>query len=157
MVAPDQTRVDSFTEFVRGVESRLQVALISRYGPDLGRETAAEALAYAWENWDKVKTMENAAGYLYRVATSRARRLVRRPVALPDVHGDPWPWVEPGLPAALKRLTANQRTAVLLVHSFAYTHAEVADVMGIATGTVRKHLERGMAKLRAALEVDVDA
>ncbi len=32
---------------------------------------------------------------------------------------------------------------------------ETADVLGVATGTVRKHLERGMAKLRGALEVDV--
>lgn len=155
LVAPEQTRVDSFTEFVREVETRLQTALVARYGPDLGPESAAEALAYAWEHWDRVREMENPAGYLYRVATSRVRRLRRRPPRLPEVEHQHWPWVEPGLPAALEDLTNRQRTVVLLVHSFGYTHAETADVLGVATGTVRKHLERGMAKLRAALEVDV--
>lgn len=156
MVAVDQIQVDSFTEFVREVETRLQTALIARYGPDLGKESAAEALTYAWEHWDRVREMENPAGYLYRVATSRARRLGRRPPRLPEVEPEHWPWVEPGLPAALRKLTKNQRTAVLLVHSFGYTHAETAIVLGVAPGTVRKHLERGMAKLRAALEVDGD-
>ncbi|MEE9205763.1 MAG: sigma factor-like helix-turn-helix DNA-binding protein [Acidimicrobiia bacterium] len=138
------------------METRLQTALIARYGPDLGQESAAEALAYAWEHWDRVRGMENPPGYLYRVATSRVRHLRRRPPRLPEVEAQGWPWVEPGLPAALRKLSNKQRTAVLLIHSFGYTHAETAVVLGVATGTVRKHLERGMAKLRAALEVDGD-
>ncbi len=156
-MALDRTRVDSFTEFVREVEIRLQTALIARYGPDLGRESAAEALAYGWEHWDRVSEMDNPAGYLYRVATSRVRRLRRRPPRLPEVEQQHWPWVEPGLPAALAGLSDNQRTVVLMVHSFEYTHAETAAALGVSTGTVRKHLERGMAKLRAALEVSGDA
>jgi RNA polymerase sigma-70 factor (ECF subfamily) len=139
------------------VESRLQHAFIARYGTDLGRETAAEALAYGWEHWDRVRGMGNPAGYLYRVGTSRARRFRRRDPRFPEVATDRWPWVEPALPGALRRLTVNQRTAVVLVHSFGWTHLEVAGLLGVATGTVRKHLERGMAKLRAALEVDTDA
>jgi DNA-directed RNA polymerase specialized sigma24 family protein len=154
LVAPDKTYIDSFTEFVRDVESRLQRSLIARYGSDLGRETTAEALAYAWEHWDRVRLMGNPAGYLYRVATSRARRF-RPPLAvMPDVRTAEWPWVEPGLPKALGRLSPNQRTVVLLVHSFGYTHAEAGRILGVTTGTVRKHLERGMAKLRSDLEVD---
>jgi len=34
----------------------------------------AEALAYAWENWDRLSSMKNPVGYLYRVGQSRARR-----------------------------------------------------------------------------------
>jgi len=145
LVAVEQTQVDSFTEFVRGAETRLQTVLIARYGPDLGQESAAEALAYAWEHWDRVSEMENPVGYLYRVASSRVRRLRRRPSRLPEVEQQHWPWVEPGLPAALRELTNRQRTVVLMVHSFGYTHAETADVLG-----------RGMAKLRFALEVADD-
>lgn len=39
------TRTDreAFTEFVRMVEPRLRIALIARYGPERGREAAAEA------------------------------------------------------------------------------------------------------------------
>ena len=154
MSTPNSLRSDSFTRFVKEVEARLQHALVARYGLDLGRESAAEALAYAWENWERVQPMTNPAGYLYRVATSRSRRMRRPTPILPEVVVDSPIWVEPHLPKALERLSANQRTAVLLVHSFEYTHSEAADVMGIAGGTLRKHLARGMTKLRSDLEVD---
>ena len=154
MSTPNSLRSDSFTQFVKEVEARLQHALVARYGLDLGRESAAEALAYAWENWERVQPMVNPAGYLYRVATSRSRRMRRPTPILPEVVVDSPIWVEPHLPKALERLSANQRTAVLLVHSFEYTHSEAADVMGIAGGTLRKHLARGMTKLRSDLEVD---
>jgi len=154
MSTPNSLRSDSFTKFVKEVEARLQHALVARYGLDLGRESAAEALAYAWEHWERVQPMANPAGYLYRVATSRSRRIRRPTPVLPEVALDSPIWVEPHLPKALERLSANQRTAVLLVYSFEYTHSEAADVMEIAGGTLRKHLARGMTKLRADLEVD---
>lgn len=154
MAAPNRLRSDAFTEFVKDVELRLQHALIARFGLEMGREGAAEALAYAWEHWDNVKTMSNPAGYLYRVAASRSRRIRRPTPVLPEVAEGTANWVEPGLPAALGRLSTNQRISVFLVHSFEYTHAEAAEVMGISAGTLRVHLSRGMAKLRKDLEVE---
>jgi DNA-directed RNA polymerase specialized sigma24 family protein len=148
---------DSFTRFVKEMSPRLEHALVARYGLDLGQESAAEAFAYAWEHWEKVEQMANPVGYLYRTATSRSRRIRRPTPVLPQIaQGSPI-WVEPGLPAALERLSTNQRTAVMLVYSFEYTHSEAADVMGIKGGTLRKHLTRGMAKLRSDLEVQVDS
>lgn len=144
----------TFTAFVREVEPRLRWALVARLGPERGREATAEALAYGWEHWHRIRGLENPAGYLYRVGERRGRRLWRRPVfpTPPDRHSEPW--VEPGLPAALGRLSGRQRTAVVLVHSFGWTHQEVAEVMGVSVSTVRNHLARGMAKLRSALEVE---
>ena len=40
------TAVDAFTEFVRRLEPGLRRALTAAYGSDIGREAAAEALAY---------------------------------------------------------------------------------------------------------------
>ena len=142
----------SFTAFVREVEPRLRWALVARFGPDDGRDATAEALAYGWEHWDRIGVMENPAGYLYRVGTRSKRRRWHRPVfPSPPHHSEPW--VEPGLPAALARLSRRQRTAVVLVHSLGWTHDEVAEVMGVSVSTVRNHLARGMAKLRRFLEV----
>ena len=104
MLVHDQSVRESFTEFVRCVEMRLQSGLIARYGRELGREAAAEAQAWAWEHWERVETMENPTGYLYRVATSRVRRLRRSGPFLPEVRSDRWPWVEPGLTGALRRV-----------------------------------------------------
>lgn len=142
----------TFTSFVREHEPRLRWALVARFGPDRGREAAAEALAYGWVHWDRVAVMENPAGYLYRVGYRRGIRRRRRPV-FPTPPERSEPWVEPGLPDALARLSGRQRTAVVLVHSFGWTYVEVAGVMGVSVSTVRNHVARGMAKLRAALEV----
>ena len=86
----DETLTASFIDFVRDVEPRLRVALSATLGTEKGRECTADALAYAWENWDRLATMGNPAGYLYRVGRSRARRYRgHRPEFPPDlpVHG----------------------------------------------------------------------
>lgn len=64
----DQTKTDTFTEFVVNVESKLRHALTASFGVDHGREALAEAFAYAWEHWDHIQGMDNPVGYLYRVA-----------------------------------------------------------------------------------------
>ena len=77
---PDETKADSFTEFVVGTETRLRHALTAAFGPERGREGAAEALAYGWEHWDRIGKMENPAGYLYQVGRDHARRMTPRRV-----------------------------------------------------------------------------
>jgi DNA-directed RNA polymerase specialized sigma24 family protein len=64
---------DTFEAFVRNTEPRLRRALVAAYGPEQGRDAAAEALAYAWEHWDRLRQMANAPGYLFRVGQTRGR------------------------------------------------------------------------------------
>ena len=104
-----------FGEFVADVEPRLRQALLAVGGADCVRDAVAEALAYAWEHWDRVMVMENPAGYLYRVARSRLRPPRRRPVVLPVPEPGRLPDVEPRLPEALAQLSERQRVAVFLV------------------------------------------
>lgn len=142
--------VGSFTDFVAEVEPRLQCALLPVVGLEAAREATAEALAYGWEHWDRIRPMENPSGYLYRVARNKARRFSLRRVMLPEVPSAEMPWIEPGLPAALSRLSEKQRTVVLLVYAFGWRQSEVADLLGLGHGAVQKHAERGLAKLRSA-------
>ena len=154
---PD-TQINSFAEFVEDAEPRLRRALVARYGYQEGREAVAEALAYAWEHWERVAGMENPVGYLYRVGRTRGTWGFRRPVQLPrpEATADP-SWFEPTLPGAVERLPIRQRTAVMLVKAHGYTYDEAADVMGIARTSVQRHVERALTKLRKALEVTSDA
>lgn len=70
----------SFTSFVEKTGRPLRQALIAAYGPNVGPDVTAEAFAYAWVNWDRLKAMQNPAGYLYRVGQSKARRgIFRKP------------------------------------------------------------------------------
>jgi DNA-directed RNA polymerase specialized sigma24 family protein len=111
----------------------------------------AEAFAYAWEHWERVRQMPNALGYLFRVAQSRRRR--RRVPVLYDVAGWPDHLFEPGLPDALAALSCRQRLVVVLVHGLGYTLHEVAELTGMRRTTVQNHGDRGMARLRRKLGV----
>lgn len=125
------------------------------FGPTVGTEAAADALLYGWEHWGRVSVMENPAGYLFTVAKGRVRReRSRRFVLLDPVDEQRSPWVEPGLPSALERLSPMQRTVVMLVHSFGWSLREAAGVLGVAKGTVQAHERRAMTRLRRDLGVE---
>jgi DNA-directed RNA polymerase specialized sigma24 family protein len=71
---PGLSDADQFSAFVRGAQPRLLRALVGYFGPDDAHDAMADALAYAWEHWTRVSAMDNAAGYVYRVAISKGRR-----------------------------------------------------------------------------------
>jgi RNA polymerase sigma-70 factor (ECF subfamily) len=151
----DKTKVDSFTEFVREAEPRLRRALTAAFGAEVGREAAAEALVYGWKHWDRVREMENAAGYLYRVGRDRGRH-VPKPAGRLDVDAaaEKVPWVEPRLPGELRRLPERQRIVFTLIHGYEWTFAEVAELLDLTKATVQTHERRAMNKLRKRLGVD---
>lgn len=141
-----------FERFVIEVEPRLSRALVARFGREVGREATVDSLLYCWRHWDRLRVMDNPAGYLYRVGVTSVKP--RRPdVTQFDPSPSDVPWVEPGLDAGLSMLTALQRTSVVLHHCFGWTHSEIAEVLGLSASTVRNHISRGMAKLRTALKV----
>jgi len=151
---PDQTRVDTFSAFVVEVEPRLRRALTATFGPQVGREAAAEALVYGWTHWDRVGAMDNPAGYLYRVGRDRGRS-VRRPdyAGAVDVVVSEMPWVEPQLPGELADLPEQQRVAFTLIHGYQWTFREVAEFLGVTKSTVQTHEGRAMDRLRDRLGV----
>ena len=151
----DETKADSFTEFVVGTETRLRHALTAAFGLERGREGAAEALAYGWEHWDRVGKMENPAGYLYQVGRDHARRMTPRRVPVSQTVADPEWWVEPGLPAALARLSEMQRLVVALLYGYQWSMSEVAALLGVSKGTVQSYADRGLKRLRRKLGVEL--
>jgi DNA-directed RNA polymerase specialized sigma24 family protein len=147
---------DGFAAFFAETEPRLRRALVAAYGPQRGRDAAAEALAYAWQHWDRVRGMANAAGYLYRVGQSKTRERLRPPL-FPPVASSGEPWTEPDLPEALDSLSERERVAVVLIEGFGWTYREVAEVTDVSVSSVQSYRERGLQKLRAALGVNEDA
>jgi DNA-directed RNA polymerase specialized sigma24 family protein len=150
---------ETFEQFAVGAGIRLQRAFVAAYGPERGADAVAEALGYAWEHWRRIKRMENPIGYLYRVGQTRTRPR-RPPVSLrwdPVTGHSGDHLVEPGLLSAVRSLSEAQRVAVVLVHGYEWTLREVAELTGVTISTVQTHVERALAKLRAALEVVDDA
>jgi DNA-directed RNA polymerase specialized sigma24 family protein len=143
-----------FDAFAEAAQPRLRRAFVSCRGIEGAGDAAAEALAFAWEHWGRVKSMENPLGYLYRVGQSRTRP--RRPLALPPPDEIAAPDVEPGLIPALLGLPETQRTAVWLVHACGWPYREVAEAMGVSVTAVGTHVSRALERLRAVLEVPAD-
>lgn len=153
----DRSDSGSFDRFVPDAERRLSFAFAAAYGPEVGVEATAEALAYAWEHWERLSGMENPLGYLFRVGQSKSRKYRwRRPPVAPLPHVSSEPWAEPGLLAGLRGLSRNQRMAVVLVEGFEWTQQEVADLLGVSRSSVQKHHQRGLDRLRSVLEVRSD-
>lgn len=144
----------AFAAFVEVAEPRLRRALVAVRGPDDGRDAAAEALAWAWQNWDRVQALDNPVGYLFRVGQSRSRQRLHGhlPDRRPDRHA---PYVEPGLAPALAKLTPTQRTAVVLHHGCDWTYTEIADALGITKTAVGTHIARALKRLRRDLNIEV--
>jgi len=103
--------------------------------------------------------------WLLRIVTNAAtdrlrRRRVRATEAIPPTLAtrDPGPDREAdrtALHAALRQglaaLPERQRVAVVLFDVEGYTHAEIAEVLGIPVGTVRSHVFHARRALRTAL------
>ncbi|HZZ67356.1 MAG TPA: RNA polymerase sigma factor, partial [Phenylobacterium sp.] len=95
-----------------------------------------------------------AIAWKKRLSFVRSRgRAVRREAALedPDTPAAPSPDRSLDLRAALQRLPEAQRAAVALCLGGGFSHAEAAQVLGAPIGTIKSHVERGRARLAAAL------
>lgn len=143
---------EDFDVFVMRTQPQLERALAGHLPATRVGDAVAEALAYAWEHRDRVLSMANPVGYLYRVAQSKARR--RKQGFLPWSSDDTLPDIEPRLPDALASLSPKQSEAVWLVHAAGMSHVEAGEAMGISASTVANHLDRGMSRLRIELGVD---
>jgi RNA polymerase sigma-70 factor (ECF subfamily) len=150
-------RLGEHLQHLRGV-------LIARHGVEVGADVHAEVVVYAWENRDRVATLVNPGGYLYRVSQSRARRYRRwkRVRDLPGEQAHPSHNLDPNgeLSDALAGLKPDERTVAIVVHAYGYTYSEAAELLGMTPAAVRNRLHRGMTKLRRTLKeqsIDTDS
>jgi RNA polymerase sigma factor (sigma-70 family) len=148
---PD-ARAIAFAAFFPDARDRIQAALTARWGPQVAQEATADALAWAWEHWERVESMENAVGYLYRVGSTKAKRMRAR-TELPTPSAPVPTEFEPELVPALNRLSQRQREVVILVVGYGWSQQEVANLLGLSHSSVRSHLERGMTSLRRSIGV----
>lgn len=150
-----ETKAQSFTSFMEMAEPSLRKALIAGFGIEYGREATADALAYGWEHWERVRGLDNPTGYLFRVGHNKARRRRKReslPAPILLEPNEP-AWFEPDLVPALRKLSDRQRMIVALVHAFDYSMGEVAELLGISKSSVQVHEARAMRRLRKDLGV----
>jgi RNA polymerase sigma factor (sigma-70 family) len=113
-------------------------------------EIMQDAFLKVLERWDRVSSLEDSVGYLYRTAMNllrkrwrRASVMLRRTVGLSD-RDDEMSVIETRVDVAraLASLSPRQRAVVVLTELL-----EAGRMLGIAPGTVRMHASRGRAAL----------
>jgi RNA polymerase sigma-70 factor (ECF subfamily) len=123
------------------------------------QECVQEAYARAWQHWDRVREMTDPEGWVrtvaWRIAANRWRK-TRNGVTAQLRHGAAEPDGEPSpdtvvLVAALRRISPEQRRAIVLHHLAGLSVEEIARETGAPTGTVKARLARGRAALAVLL------
>lgn len=145
---------DEFATQVAALAPRLRAALVPSLGPVDVDDAVNDAMAWALENKTRWESLSNPAGYLYRVALSKGRRRWRRKTHrfFPAPDGR-IPDVEPGLPAAMRKVPAQQRAVVWLRFGCDFTRSEVAEALEITVSTVATQEKRALDRLRRELGV----
>ena len=122
-------------------------------------EQTQDAFVRVLERWDRVGSMEDPRGYLYRTAMNGVRSRYRRTVlGAKRTFGIMRP--DDAMAAvdardakirALATLSPRQRAAVVLTDLLDFTSKEAAKMLGIRASTVRMHTSRAHAALKATL------
>ena len=155
---------DSFDRFVaERLDRLLRYATALTCDPHLAQDVVQEVLLRAQQRWDRIADMHAPDLYVRRMITNeylswrrrRAARTVASTNATLDELGPPT--ADPATSHAerdamrhrIARLPRKQRAAIVLRYFEDRTDAEIADVLGCTAGTVRSHVSRALASLRA--------
>jgi RNA polymerase sigma-70 factor, ECF subfamily len=163
-----QSRDDrrAFAELVTRHQSQVRAVLrrLTRGDTMLADDLAQETFVLAWRNIAKFRFEARFSTWLYRIAfnawQSEARK--KREVAM-DLDDDAPP---PGsdafdempdvvsrvdLERAMTALSDGERAAIAACYYADLSHEEAAAALGMPVGTVKTHILRGKAKLKARL------
>jgi RNA polymerase sigma-70 factor (ECF subfamily) len=105
-----------------------------------------------------------ARARLFAIAANVARSHLRRrmlerwlPLGSLDAHDAPQPLPDGTLGRALRRLSGDDRDALLLVGHVGLNAAEASLVLGISLAATQKRWQRACERLRAAMEEETNA
>ena len=159
--APADQMAPSFEEFFEAERVRLHRVLFAVSGSrSEAEDIGQEAFLRLWERWDRVRVMDDAAGYLHRTAMNvfrdRRRRLIlaaKRAIHLAPPP-DEYAAVEARSLAAsvLGSLSPRQRAVIVLTEGLGYSSDEAGAMLGIKGSTVRALHHQARTALQATRE-----
>ena len=131
---------------------------------DAARDAVQETLIETWRSLPSLRDPDAFEGWLQRILVRACHRAVRsnrrRAVEVQQLDFDR-PSLDDNaiddrdrIERAFRRLTTEQRTALVLHHHLGLPLAESAGVLQIPIGTMKSRLNRATAALRAALDAD---
>ena len=145
-----------FDEFYAASFRRLVGQVYAMTGNLAEAEDAVqEAFARAWQRWNRVGDYGDPEAWVrtvaYRISVSSWRKTKSRLVAHRGHEADrELPGLNPdhlALVSGLRRISADQRRAIVLHHLVGLTIGEIAEETSASTGTVKSRLARGRRAL----------
>jgi RNA polymerase sigma factor (sigma-70 family) len=132
------------------------------------RDALQEAFVKCWRHQEQVAEVENLKAWIFRIALNTGRDIRetawrRKRQALPEDEAalashdaGPADVVEHDerlarLRAALKQLRPEEQEVFLLRQNGELTYEEIAETMGVPTGTVKTRMRLALSRLRAVL------
>jgi DNA-directed RNA polymerase specialized sigma24 family protein len=147
-----------FEEFYREQRAPIGRALaITLRDTQLASEAVDEAMARAYQRWNRVQALDNPGGWVYRVGLNWSRSVLRRALRPAPV------WVtkadsvvdgsglDPTIDRALGALSIEQRAVVVCRLLIGYSEAQTATALGLRPGTVKSRLARATSRLQSLL------
>lgn len=155
----------AFEMLVRRHQGLVRAQLRRLLGRDaaMADDLAQETFVLAWRKLEQFRGDSRFSTWLYRIAHSCFLQFLRRhggaaEPGLAEDEAGPGALADPqdlelrlDLHAALAQLPADQRAALLYCAQLGLSHQEAAEVMDLPLGTVKTHVLRGKARLRALL------
>lgn len=121
-------------------------------------DLAQEAFARALAGWRRISKGSNPPGYVYTTGFRLLRRWLRRASRwdggdLPEVGIDPMPDATTAIAveAVLATMPPKRRVCAVMCLIVGLAVHDAGEALGIADGTVRKHLEEARRELRTVL------
>jgi RNA polymerase sigma factor (sigma-70 family) len=157
-VTLDSRLLRDYATFYRSSYASVARALtLTLVDVDLATEATDEAMARAYQRWDRISNFESPEGWAYRVGLNWARSVVRRRrrfqvVAMPDdLEGSVAEMGDPALGRALGRLAVDQRAVIVCRFLFDWSVEQTAKALHLRPGTVKSRLHRALAALQTDL------
>lgn len=157
---------DSFGILVDRYQSRVRGYLrqLTRE-PAAADDMAQETFIKAWTKLETFSAKGSFSSWLMAIAhnqflqalrkSKRQRRLIESldaeagsPEALSGMASPTGSSELPDLPKLLAILSKSEQAVMLLGYGFGYSHGEIAEITGLALGTVKSHIHRGKARIR---------
>ena len=153
----------SFDEFFRAHHDALFAAMCLATGSrQEADDITQEAFVRLLERWDRVDTIDDPKGYLFRTAMNVFRQRLRRAAVASRVHlsgrprDDAFATIDDrdAVVRALKDLTPRQRAAVVMTTILDLSSDEAGQMLGISGSTVRVLALRAREAVREQVEED---
>jgi RNA polymerase sigma-70 factor (sigma-E family) len=150
--------------FARHQGRLLRVAELVAMDADVAADAVAEAFARTYPHWRKGR-VDDVGAYLRRAVLNEVSRTwrKRRPVAMPAAvasdradRGADDVVERDRVVRALTTLPLRQRAAIVLRYYDDLSEADIAQTLGVAPGTVKSTLSRGLDRLRVLLQEGAD-